>query len=137
MLGEFHKRREDSKSGRHIRDIPLVPPGKIVQLVKTADDAPPSGCFSCCDSSEARRETPYAARWAQANDFCEIIISSHCLDDHSTVNVLGELERTAAVFGLSPPYTIQDGNDTSENHRPRRFPKRSNIAASLFHRPHK
>ena len=94
---------------RDVRAIPLCPPGKIVQLVKTTADEPPAGCCSfgatAADSDE--QSAPYAARWAHVTDFAEIIISSHFLDDHSSPNVLRELEGMAEVFGLSSPYDIQ------------------------------
>jgi hypothetical protein len=92
---------------RKVRSIPLYPPGKIVQLVKISNDAPPAGCCSASTAAE-EDESPYAARWAHVDDFSEIIISSHFLDDHSSANVLRELERTAQVFGLSSPYTFDD-----------------------------
>jgi len=128
QLNEFRERLEEAKSNRYLRNIPLYPPGKIVQLVKTADDEPRAGC--CCSSTATeQQDVPYAARWAQAHDFKEIIISSHFLDDHSSTNVLRELERTAEVFGLSSPYTIEEEVPPSSGFHPRRA-----FAASLFWR---
>lgn len=105
-LDEFLERREEVIALRDVRTVPLYPPGKLLQLVKTtADDTPPTGC---CSSAAAVQDTPYMARWAHVQDLSEIILSSHFLDDHSTVNVLREIERTAGVFGLSgPTFTVQ------------------------------
>lgn len=127
QLDEFQEQINDAKTDRYLRSIPLFPPGKIIQLVKTADDEPPAAC--CCSSSAAideKNNTPYAARWAQADDFKEITISSHFLDDHSTINVMRELERTASVFGLSSPYTVDEEMASTHFHPRRAF------AATLF-----
>lgn len=119
-LDEFRQQREEAMTLRDVRTRPLYIPGKIVHLVPVATpDDVSSGC--CCASSSAVDEdmgTPYAARWGHVDDFGEIIISSHFLDDHSSANVLGELERTASVFGLSSPFTVD------ENETDKRLPRR-------------
>lgn len=115
QLDVFREQRDEAMTLRDVRSIPLYPPGKIVQLVKTADDKPPAGC--CSSSAVEEQDTPYAARWAHVEDFSEIIISSHFLDDHSSSNVLRELERTAEVFGLSSPYTFQEDALSTENQK--------------------
>jgi sn1-specific diacylglycerol lipase len=113
QLDEFLERREEVIALRDVRTVPLYPPGKLVQLVKTADDTPPTGC--CSSAAVEVQDTPYMARWAHVEDLSEIILSSHFLDDHSTVNVLREIERTAGVFGLSgPTFTVQQ-EDTTES----------------------
>jgi hypothetical protein len=109
QLEKFREQREEARTIRDVRSISLCPPGKIVQLVKTSADEPPAGCcnFRAAAAGSDVQSAPYAARWAYVTDFAEIIISSHFLDDHSSPNVLRELEGMAEVFGLSSPYHIQ------------------------------
>lgn len=116
QLDEFRERRVEAMTLRDVRTIPLYPPGNIVQLVKTADDELPTGCCFSSSSAVVEHVSPYAARWAHVEDFTEILISSHFLDDHSSPNVLRELERTAEVFGLSSPFDIKVDKMLSENH---------------------
>ena len=118
QLDEFYERRQEAESVRGIiRAVPLYPPGKIVHLMKATDDVPKAGC--CSSSAIEEQDSPYAARWAHGDDFTEIIISSHFLDDHSSPNVLSELERIAAIFGLSSPYIIQEDEVSPKGHRRR------------------
>ena len=119
QLDKFREKRDEAMTRRQVRSIPLCPPGKIVQLVKTSDDAPPAGCCSASSTAEVD-ESLYAARWAHVDDFTEIIISPHFLDDHSSPNVLRELERTAQVFDLSSPYTFEDQQVSSTTNDPSR-----------------
>jgi len=105
QLDEFRSHLAKRKSEQTLLSIPLYPPGKIVQLVHTGEDTP-SGCFSRCSAEVLQERVLYAARWAQREDFGEVIISSHFMDDHSSPNVLNELERVAELFDLTPPFTI-------------------------------
>ena len=127
QLDKFHERLHEAKGDRYVRSTQLFPPGRIVQLVKTAEEEPQSACCCSRPTVDEDQNTPYAARWAQAHDFKEILISPHFLNDHSTVNVMRELERTAEVFGLSSPYTIDEVSPTH-------FHPRRAFAASLFRR---
>lgn len=130
QLDEFRKRLEDAKTERYMRSIPLYPPGKIVHLVKTSsDDATASSCCCSVGATNDVEESAYAARWAQSVDFKEIVISSHFLDDHSSVNVMRELERIAKVFELPPPYTLEVDEPTVQQFHPRRA-----FATSLWRR---
>lgn len=130
QLDEFHNQRDAVMAARNVRTIPLCPPGNIVQLVKTTDDAPLTGCCSSGSVVEDQH-SPCAARWAHVSDFAEIIISSHFLDDHSSPNVLKALEDTANVFGLSSPFTVQENKPSSDASPPRR---RASLATSLWRR---
>jgi hypothetical protein len=110
QLDKFREHLATKRSRRKELHIPLYPPGKIVQLVKTKEDEQPSGCCSCRSrvNSHFRAESPCALRWAHRDDFAEVLISSHFLEDHKTANVLRELERVAEVFGLSAPYALDE-----------------------------
>lgn len=125
QLDVFRAARDEAITLRDIRTIPLYPPGKIVQLVKTAASEPPAGCCGSTSASEEQQSSHYAARWADVQDLTEIIISSHFLDDHSSPNVLRELERTAEVFGLSSPFNIQVEDVATKKHSPRMGMRRS------------
>lgn len=125
QLDVFRAARDEAITLRDIRTIPLYPPGKIVQLVKTAASEPPAGCCGSTSASEEQQSSHYAARWADVEDLTEIIISSHFLDDHSSPNVLRELERTAEVFGLSSPFNIQVEDVATKKHSPRMGMRRS------------
>lgn len=119
QLDEFREQRDEARTIRDVRSIPLCPPGKIVQLVKTTATEPPAGCCSfgaIAAAGSDEQSAPYAARWAHMTDFEEIIISSHFLDDHSSPNVLRELERMAEVFGLSSPYDIPRTEKPGDQH---------------------
>jgi sn1-specific diacylglycerol lipase len=106
QLADFQAHNEKRKSERAMLDVPLYPPGKIVHLVKT-------GTTSCCPlSCKTGHDNPYTARWVEASDLGEVIISSHLLDDHDPLHGLNELERIAATFGLSPPFTIPAHDDS-------------------------
>jgi hypothetical protein len=86
--------------------VPLVPPGRIVHLVKTFSSSnripvsPPS-------SRHAARDTDrYKPIWASNEDFCEIQITNTFMADHFPATVCQELERLAESFGLEPPYYL-------------------------------
>jgi sn1-specific diacylglycerol lipase len=106
QLADFRSHSEKRKSERAMLDIPLFPPGKIVHLVKTGETS------SCPLSCKTGHDNPYTARWVEASDLGEVIISSHLLDDHHPLHVLNELEQIAATFGLSPPFTVPAHDDS-------------------------
>jgi sn1-specific diacylglycerol lipase len=106
QLADFRSHNEQRKSERTMLDIPLYPPGNIVHLVGTGETS------SCPLSCKTGHGNPYTARWIEASDLGEVIISSHLLADHDPLHVLNELERIAAVFGLSPPFTIPARNNS-------------------------
>lgn len=106
QLADFRSHCEKRKSESPMLDIPLYPPGRIVHLVKTGDTS------SCPLSCKTGHNNQYTARWVEASDLGEVIISSHLLDDHDPLHVLNELERIAATFGLSPPFTIPAHDDS-------------------------
>lgn len=130
QLKEFHQHQESLRQKREKRNVRLFPPGEIVHLVKTTEQVhvvEPSDC--CCLNQRAARSDAdadaatdgggnqteiswsfdYAARWAHRSDLAEIVISSHMLSDHSAPNMLTELLKTADLFGLSPPFVIDEG----------------------------
>lgn len=116
QLQRFHQHQEEIRAGRQTRDITLCPPGKIVHLVKTNEDTEPARKGCCCSprssevvpEAEITRTFDYAPLWAHRSDLAEITISSHFLSDHSSLNVMAELEKTAAErFGLTAPFVIR------------------------------
>jgi len=117
QLDNFRERLATKKNLRKELHIPLYPPGQIVHLVKTDEDEQPSGCCSCGGKVDTilQGELRYAARWAHRDDFAEVFISSHFLNDHSSTNVLMELERVAELFGLSSPYTMDEQSSSASS----------------------
>jgi hypothetical protein len=113
-IDRFHAYREKKRKRSRELHIQLFPPGNILHLYHTIDDARKKGCFSCRSAEGGPEATTveyeYAAGWAERSDFAEILISSHAVSDHSSPNVLEALERTAEVFGLSPPFTKCESN---------------------------
>jgi hypothetical protein len=90
--------------------VPLVPPGKIVHLVKVS---PGSSRVLTFGSPTIRRRQAaagdterYKPIWASNDDFGEIQITSSFFSDHNPTTVCHELERIAESFGLSPPYFL-------------------------------
>ena len=67
----------------------------------------PPECVTPC----APNDNFYTARWIEADDLREIIISARLLDDHNPLNVLTELEHIAEnEYGLCSPFLIPDEN---------------------------
>lgn len=103
-LTEFRKRYADRKEGRTMANVRLVPPGNLVHMVKTGFTT--KAKHPCCGYGSNAAHNAYKARWIEASDLNEIIISAHLLDDHNPLNVLEELENIAKEeYDLSPPFT--------------------------------
>lgn len=99
-LTEFRERYAKRKDTRTMINVRLVPPGILVHLVRTGFST--SSKYPCASQKDL-----YTARWIEADDLREIIISARLLDDHNPLNVLTELETIAtSEFGLSSPFTI-------------------------------
>ena len=127
QLEDFLCHQESLRSKRDKRNVHLYPPGEIVHLVKTTMEKqveePPSDCCLRVgffhnvavgkDHTEICQSFDYAARWAHRSDLAEIVISSHMVSDHSAPNILAELQRTANLFGLSPPFVGKEEIDSS------------------------
>jgi hypothetical protein len=90
--------------------VPLVPPGRIVHLVKVCSGSSRMLTFGA-PPLRRRQAAPgdterYKPIWASNDDFGEIQISGSFLSDHNPTTVCHELERIAESFGLSPPYFL-------------------------------
>jgi len=112
QLDQFREHLAAKRSQKKELHIPLYPPGRIVHLVKIEDNEESERRCSCCRKVDTnlQAELSYAARWVERDDFAEVFISSHFLNDHKTPNVLRELERLAEFFGLSWPYTCESSS---------------------------
>jgi hypothetical protein len=108
ILGEARKvlRSEESE----LTYVPLVPPGRIVHLVKVSSTS--SRMLTFRSPPLRRRQAAagdterYKPIWASNDDFGEIQISSSFFSDHNPTTVCQELERIAESFGLSPPHFL-------------------------------
>ena len=105
-LNEFRTRYEERKEDRTMINVRLCPPGNIVHMVRSGFK--PASHIRPCDSTKEI----YTARWIEADDLRDIIISARILDDHNPRNVLTELEELANEFALSSPFTL-DGPVTN------------------------
>jgi len=106
-LDDFHRYQDGLKESRETRSVKLHPPGKIVHLVGQRDEENDEElALGQADMSEHEQSASfdYIAYWAERNDLAEIIISSHFLSDHSSLNVMAQLEITAERFDMSTPF---------------------------------
>lgn len=117
----FYEHQETIRKKRKHRNIRLVPPGKIVHLVRTSEPIQLQRSCCCSASQEVadgasgrslENQTNYTARWAHKRDFDEIVLSSHMLSDHSAPNIMSELEAIARSHGLSSPFVVPDVIDS-------------------------
>jgi hypothetical protein len=103
ILGEARKtlRSQESK----LTYVPLVPPGRIVHLVKVSSTS--SRMLTTGSPPFRRRQAiagdteRYKPIWASNDDFGEIQITSSFFSDHDPTTICHELERIAESFGLS------------------------------------
>lgn len=108
ILGEARKllRSEESE----LTYVPLVPPGRIVHLVKVSSTSSRMLTFGSPPlrrrQATAGHTERYKPIWASNDDFGEIQITSSFFSDHNPTTVCQELERIAESFGLSPPYFL-------------------------------
>uniref|UniRef100_A0A7S2ETV8 sn-1-specific diacylglycerol lipase n=1 Tax=Ditylum brightwellii TaxID=49249 RepID=A0A7S2ETV8_9STRA len=111
QLNDFKKAQETRKEKRGIFQVQMFPPGDVVYLHKTSDDRNClHGLLSCTTCGVVQKQPIYSARWAQYDDFQEILIGQSMLTDHFPQNVCHELERIAASFGIDFPYNDYSGN---------------------------
>jgi len=117
-LDDFHRYQDSLKESRETRAVKLHPPGKIVHIVGTRDDKndeePVIGGEADMSEHEHSASFDYTAYWAHRNDLAEIIISSHFLSDHSSLNVMAQLEKAAERFDMSTPFIDDDMASTEE-----------------------
>lgn len=88
-------RKLDRKLESNLEAVQLFPPGRIVHLVKTAEDKATDDCPSS-----------YTAIWADKEDFTEIQLHSAFLDDHQPVKNQREYALLGRAFGLDPPFFL-------------------------------
>lgn len=106
-LDDFHRYQDGLKESRATRAVKLHPPGRIVHLVGTRDsrnEEEPTLGEPMSEHEDSAPFDSYTAHWAHRDDLAEIIISSHFLKDHSSLNMLDQLEKAAARFDLSTPF---------------------------------
>jgi len=107
-LEDFHRYQDGLKERRAARAVKLHPPGRIIHLVGTGDsknsEEPTLGESTPEHEDDSATFDSYTACWAHRDDLAEIIISSHFLKDHSSLNMMAQLENAAASFDLSTPF---------------------------------
>jgi len=109
-LEEFRAAQTAQKAETGVSDVRMLPPGKIIHMVKTRDE--PSRAFDWLRrrfvGKEELRRHPYDARWAEAEDFGEILVSNSMMLDHDPLNVCLAIEGIASSMGLEEPYLLRE-----------------------------
>lgn len=110
QLHEFRTLQQTRKAESGVPDVMMRPPGKIVHFVKTRSSSSPTvGMLRQLNPFSAERpEHPYDARWAEAGDFEEIIVSNSMVADHDPLNVCEAIEGVARAMGLREPYVVKE-----------------------------
>jgi hypothetical protein len=117
QLEEFREYQTSKSQAARQNVVPLFPPGKIIQLLRThgLEASSGGGCLACFFNSsteaiglkaEDKKEMfSYTARWAEREDLGRIALSDHFLSDHKTMNIRSQLRELAEIYKLKEPYS--------------------------------
>eukprot|EP00980_Cylindrotheca_fusiformis_P009237 scaffold2012_cov193-Cylindrotheca_fusiformis.AAC.9 len=112
QLQDYYAFQAELKRTNASKYIQLFLPGEVIQLFGEGRRT----VFQSESSSEGteHRKNTYTARFAPRKDFERIILSSHLMWDHDPVKVARRLQEVASDFGLNPPYTVYEQNNSSQ-----------------------
>uniref|UniRef100_A0A7S4I7Q3 sn-1-specific diacylglycerol lipase n=1 Tax=Odontella aurita TaxID=265563 RepID=A0A7S4I7Q3_9STRA len=101
-LEEFRALQVTRRLESGVPDIEMRPPGRIIHMVKTRRAE--ASLLHCAGFRKGNLEHPYDARWAESDDFGEILVSNGMVSDHDPLNVCRAVEGIASALGLEEPY---------------------------------
>lgn len=101
-----------SQQEEDLRNCRLYPPGRIFHLVKTSERDryremlqgyfPVSNIFNFLTCNRYLPREEFTPRWADLEDFSEIIVSKTLVSDHMAEYIHGAIDSVAARFGIDP-----------------------------------
>ena len=103
--------QEQRRVQRDFPDVELFPPGRLLHVVKTAEETPKSLLLrlfrrTCIAGPNEER---YVSRWATRLDFREIRISPNCMGDHDGQLLLERLQLESQRLNALPYYVDRAG----------------------------